>query len=250
MVKLDLHLFDWPSRHNVHLTLPLMLVLSFLLHAACAAVFQVAYPRSQPSPERSAGVYFLQPGTPEAAQMAPLLAASDPALFSPGQFFGRDVWKLPETVYVAGFDSEKPALSPLPALVPGPVLPAVLSTGPVVGKQQHIGAKTVDRAAGPSTVLKLGGGLAGRTVISPAEFQFSAPPKQGLIPAEFLMAVSPDGLPMHLFPQSSSGNEKLDRAALTYLAAARFSRDASSAESAWGTATFLWGADVDRKKEP
>jgi hypothetical protein len=248
-VKIDLHLFDWPSRHNVHLTLPLMLVLSFVLHAACAAVFQVAYPRSQASPERSAEVYFLQPGTPEAVQMAPLLAASDPALFSPGQLFGRDVWKLPETVYVASFDSEKPALSPLPATASGPVLPAVLSTGPVVGKQQHVEAKAVDRATGPPTVLKLGGALAGRTMTPPAEFLFSAPPKQGLIPAEFLIAVSPDGLPMHLFPQNSSGNEKLDRAALSYLAAARFSPDAAGNEPAWGTATFLWGADVERKTE-
>ncbi|MFZ4681631.1 MAG: hypothetical protein ACOYMS_03940 [Terrimicrobiaceae bacterium] len=249
-MKLDLHLFDWPSRHNVHLTLPLMLVLSFLLHAACAAVFQVAYPRSKASPERSATVYFLQPGTPEAAQMAPLLAASDPALFSPGQLFGRDGWKLPETVYVASFDSEKPALSPLPVPASASVLPAVLSTGPVVGKQQHVGSKTVDRAPGAPTVLKLSGELSGRTVTPPAEFHFSAPPKQGLIPAEFLIAVSPDGFPLHLFPQTSSGNEKLDRAALSYLAAARFSRDASQSEPVWGTATFLWGADVERKKAP
>ncbi len=249
-MKLDLHLFDWPSRHNVHLALPLMLVLSFLLHAACAVVFQVAYPRSQASPERSAQVFFLRPGSLEAVQMAPLLAASDPALFSPGHLFGRDSWKLPETLYVASFDSEKPALSPLPSLAPAAIFPAVTSTGPVIGKQQHTSATAVARAQGPSTVLKLGGALAERTVTPPAEFHFSAPPRQGLMPAEFLLAVSSDGRPLHLFPQRSSGNEKLDRAALRYLAGARFSPETTNNQMTWGTATFLWGVDVEREPKP
>ncbi|MEI6340005.1 MAG: hypothetical protein WCQ57_15720, partial [Verrucomicrobiota bacterium] len=64
-MKLHLHLFDWPSRHNVHLALPLMLVLSFVLHAACVVVFQVDYPRTHASPEHSAEVFFLCPGSPE-----------------------------------------------------------------------------------------------------------------------------------------------------------------------------------------
>ncbi len=78
-------------------------------------------------------------------------------------------------------------------------------------------------------------------------FNFSALavlPRQGPAPAEFLVAVSPDGLPMHLFPQQSSGNENLDRAALRYLAGCRFAAAPSEREPAWGTATFLWGADV------
>ena len=38
-MKLRIHLFEWPSRHNVHLALPLMLVLSFVLHAASIFLF-------------------------------------------------------------------------------------------------------------------------------------------------------------------------------------------------------------------
>ena len=38
--------------------------------------------------------------------------------------------------------------------------------------------------------------------------------------------------------------ENLDRAALQYLAGCRFAAAPSGRESAWGTATFLWGADV------
>lgn len=246
-MKLDLHLFDWPSRHNVHLALPLMLVLSFVLHAACVVVFQVAYPRSGASPERSAEVFFLRPGSPEAVQMAPLLTASDPALFSPGQLFGRDVWKLPETVYVASFDAEKPVLSALPAAESGLVLPPVTSFGPI---SRAPSGKQAAPEPGLPTALRLGGDLAGRVVTPPAEFHFLAPARQALAPAEFLICISPDGRPMHLFPQSSSGNEKLDRAALRYLAGARFSRDDPGGQPAWGTATFLWGADIEREKEP
>ncbi len=82
-MKLPLHLFAWPSRHNVYLALPLMIVLSLGLHIAGVAVFQVAYPRSHASLERSAEVYFLRAGSPEAARIAPLLAASDQPSFLP-----------------------------------------------------------------------------------------------------------------------------------------------------------------------
>ena len=43
-MKLRIHLFEWPSRHNVHLALPLMLVLSFALHAASMFLFHTSLP--------------------------------------------------------------------------------------------------------------------------------------------------------------------------------------------------------------
>ena len=95
-MKLRIHLFEWPSRHNVHLALPIMLVLSFFLHAACMFIFHATFPRSEGSRERSVAVYHLLPGSPEAAKVAPMLAASDPALFSSTKIFGHNVWKLPE----------------------------------------------------------------------------------------------------------------------------------------------------------
>lgn len=245
-MKLDRHLFEWPSRHHVHLALPLMLLLSFALHAACVFVFQVAYPRSHASRERPAQVYFLAPGSPVAARIEPLLAAEDPALFSPGQTFGRDAWKLPETSYVASFDSEAPSLAPLPPET-ATVQPA--AAGPVTsGAPERNAAKKP--GPGLPTALLLGGSLAGREVTPPEKFVFSAPPRQGLSAAEFLIAVSPDGRPLHLLPQRSSGNEAVDQAALRYLAGCRFSADASSPHPAWGTATFLWGTDVRRDETP
>jgi len=41
----------------------------------------------------------------------------------------------------------------------------------------------------------------------------------------------------------------LDRIALAYLAKCRFS-PVNDGQATWGAATFLWGSDVERRKEP
>lgn len=247
-MKFDRHLFDWPSRHNVHLALPAMLVVSFLLHAASAVVFQVTYPRPRPSPEHPARVFFLRPGSPDAVQVEPVLAAEDPALFSPAAVSGRGVWKVDGTEYVASFDAMTTALSPAPP-APGTSLPPVSpNPGPVT-------ARLAVRPPGPvvpglPTTVRLGGGLDDREATLPKTVEYSAPVRQRLTPAEFLVAVSPDGRPLHVFPQRSSGHESLDRIALRTLLATRFSRKDTPAEPAWGTVTFLWGNDIRSDKEP
>jgi hypothetical protein len=251
-VKLRIHLFEWPSRHNVHLALPIMLVLSFLLHVGSLFFFHATFPRSDGSPERAALVNYILPGSPEEAKLAPILAASDPALFSSAQVFGPDVWNLPESAYTASFDEEVPALKPLPSPPPSQFLPPDAGTAPVTV------AAIVPRAAplrqpAPPTVVQFGGALEARAWTPPANFQFSdvtALTRQGLAPAEFLVAVSPDGLPLHFFPQQSSGDENLDRAALRYVAGCRFTPAHSDKEPAWGTATFVWGGDIRQGAQP
>ncbi|CAN5690796.1 hypothetical protein BH09VER1_BH09VER1_04030 [soil metagenome] len=224
-----------------------MLVLSFFLHAACVLVFSVAYPHSTGRAARSAEVFFLRPGSPEAIQLAPLLEASDPALFSPGQVFGRHVWKLPATGYIPSFDLKTPSLEPLAPLALEPMLPP-LSETEFVGIREP---RPVKKEPGLSTALHLGDGLAGRAFTPPKNIAFTAP-RQGLAPTRFLLAVSPEGQPLHIIPlpDDVSGSESLDKAALRYLAATRFAPDPTGREPVWGTATFLWGADVVRENQP
>ena len=238
-------LFEWPSRHNVHVALPLFLLFSFLVHAATVLIFQAGYPHTHTTPPHSAQVYFLRPGSAEAAAIAPMLAASDPSLFSPAQAINRHVWDLPEAGYVPSFDSQKPSLAPMPVRTKDPmvlemILPQISPASPQL---------PLKSSAGLPTQVELGGELKGRTLTPPPGVIFSAPPRQGLAPVEFLVGVSPEGLPLHLFPQSSSGNEALDRAALAYLAKCRFA-PVSAGQDSWGTATFHWGSDVERRKEP
>lgn len=241
-MKLRIHLFEWPSRHNVHLALPIMLVLSFFLHAACMFIFRATFARTEGSRERSVVVYHLLRGSPEATKIAPMLAASDPALFSSTQVFGRNVWNLPEAAYVASFDEEAAALAPLPAPPPALFLLPESGTAPI--DAAAFVPKPLKREPALTTAVQFSGDLEKRAWTPPESFEFSALavlPRQGLVPAEFLVAVSPEGLPMHFFLQRSSGNENLDRAALQYLAGCRF---ATAPETSWGTVTFVWGADV------
>jgi hypothetical protein len=249
-VKLE-HLFDWPSRHHVHLALPVMLVISAGLHVAGILVFQQTHTRAKARTEHAARAYFLAPGSAEATRLAPLLAAADPALFSPAHPSARDVWKLPETTYTASFDSTPPALLNAPPAAPGIQLPPVSSAGPV--------ARDFTASAGPRkpqpglpTAVTFGRQLAGRTVTPPENFSFGVIPADGLkslAPAEFLMAVSPEGRPLYFFLRNSSGSELLDRAALRYLTETRFEAREES-EPAWSSAIFHWGADVTRPPAP
>lgn len=239
-------LFDWPTRHHVHLVLPLMLIVSFGLHAVGVVVFRASHPRSQPSPERPAQIWFLPPGSPEAAKVMPMLEASDPALFSPGQISARDITSRPDTAYVPSFDSESPALAPMP-----PEAKTVLSpVGPVIAGIRPESRKRTPPPKQPGivTMLKPGGGLAGREVALPADAAFQALARQDLLPLEFLVSVSPQGRPLYLFPMNTSGNESIDREALQVLARARFSSSADESDPVWGTATFFWGVDVHREK--
>ena len=150
-MKLRIHLFEWPSRHNVHLALPLMLVLSFALHAASMFLFHTSFPRSNGSAERIASVTYILPGSPEASKLAPILAASDPALFSSADV-GPNVWNLPNTSYVASFDEETPELKPLPRPGPSEFLPPDPGTAPVTVATIVPKASPVSQPAPPTTL--------------------------------------------------------------------------------------------------
>ena len=249
-MKLE-HLFDWPSRHHVHLALPVMLVISAGLHIAGLLVFQQAHTRAKTHTERGATAYFLAPGSAEAAKLAPLLAASDPALFSPAHPSVRDIWKLPETTYTASFDANAPALLTAPTPSSKVQLPPVSSSGPVT--RDFAPAPVFQKPQpGIPTAVTFGRELAGRTVTPPENFSFAVVPADGLKslePAKFLIAVSPEGRTLYFFPRQSSGSEALDRAALRYLAETRFAAGNES-EPAWSSATFHWGADVLRRPAP
>ena len=224
-MKLRIHLFEWPSRHNVHLALPIMLVLSFLLHAA--SLFHLS------------GDFSAFGGQSRAVRdgLLPLAGLSgsgkdraDAGRFGSGIVFFRKDFRARRMEAPADrlrcelrrrrARSRAPAGSASvaisPALIPErrPVAVAAFVPKPVAAS----GAGGSDHACGSAGHWKDAPGLLRRTLTF---LHVTALPRQGLAPAEFLVAVSPDGLPMHFFPQRSSGNEDLDRAALRYLAGCR-----------------------------
>jgi hypothetical protein len=246
-MKLPIHLFDWPSRHNVHLALPLLLFLSFVLHASCVLIFQIYYPRAQAPALRSAQVYYLEPGSPEAKALAPLLEAADPALFSPAEPLGPSMTKLPGSEYVASFENQDTVLEPLPA--------TEQDNRPALAPfrvESAFPAPSATPVPGLLTQVRLGGGLADRKLTPPTDFIFNAP-FQSIASVEFLVEVSPDGTPRHVipvYPADGSGVEAIDRSALAYLLQSKFSPVEGASDPVWGTAKFLWGTDVQRRREP
>lgn len=242
------YLFEWPSRHNVHIALPLLLIVSFFMHAVGVLLFQVTYPKSSTPSARSAQVVFLMPGSREANLIQPMLGASDPALFSPAQAFDRDRRDLPETSYIASFDASRPSLAPLPAG----------KTSSMASTSRYFDQKVSEtlspsRLPGPATQVTFGGDLAGRSFTPPDAGQLPLPALQGLASAEFLIAVSSEGAVQHIIPQAAPGEEAVDPEALSYalryLARARFAPQPGDRPS-WGTASFEWGADIQARPHP
>ena len=238
-MRLPAQLSSWPSRHNVPIALTLFLFVSFLLHGVCVLIFQITYPHSQSTPLRTAEVYFLRADSPEARSMAPLLAASDPALFSPAQF--RTGEPGDEISYVASFDARSPSLESAPSVPPSPAT----FPGPASREvKTRIGAP---EGTVLPTKVQLEGLLAGRQLTPPPDVPFLAAGRD-FAPAEFLVAVSPEGQILHVFQQIPSKDDVLDNSALLYLKKARLSPSGDT-EPVWGTVRFLWGADIQRKTD-
>lgn len=240
-------LFEWPSRHNVHLALPLMMVLAFLFHVGGIFLFQASYPTDTRPEIRSAQVYFLRPGSPEAASVMPLITARDPGLFSPSSSEERDIWKLPATEYTPSFEKVRPRMEAFPA-PPPEGLDRVWSPAPVAYPSLHQQIQASKLVAAPTRIVGADE-LHARSFDLLSDVSFSALEQQNLKPTAFLVAVAPEGTVKYALPQSSSGNETLDAQALSALRKGKFS-PIQADRDAWGIISFYWGSDVTRQTAP
>ncbi len=235
----DSLIFEWPGRHHLHLLLPLTILLAALLHAGLFFVFSIIYPRPENTALEPAQVYFISPGSEDAARLEMLMHSSDSAVFAPGR--GLDLPEpVPPVAYTPQYDSDKPALAPLPA--PERALTqAPLFSGPVPlgGKKP----KATSPAAAPApTKLISSDTLAGRIPSLPEGIVFQIPLGVDPEPAVFLVAVRGDGRTSHVFPQHSSGDASLDLRAAAVLRGLIFSPD--PAGESWGFVTFQWGNNL------
>ncbi len=77
-----LHVFQWPSRHQIRLALPALLVISLVIHLAGLYLVRASLPlRGVAMPPQAVAV-TLYPSTEDSA----LLGASDPSWLEPGRF--------------------------------------------------------------------------------------------------------------------------------------------------------------------
>lgn len=237
--------FHWPSRHSVHLLLPLMLMVSGLLHVAGIWVFGLARSEGTPKRVRPAVSYFASPAVGTPADILRSIAARDPSLYS------AMASEIPAATPIGGTDYQPLYQEFIPTFEPLPD-PAVADLPPIVPR----GALTPPRPPLPTF-------SPAKTVPSRVEFDHALEARlkpvrillpgtlpKGVAPAPstFLIAVDPDGHIRFAFPMDSSGSEALDRAALRTLRTMRLREAPGSEAETWGSCTFFWGNDVSKEE--
>lgn len=241
--------FDWPSRHAVHVALPAMMIVSVLLHGVGLLVFQLRPPAEPLSTRRSASVYFLSPTAADTGNIVPMIASADPSLFSAATSEDRDIWLLPSSDYSPSFDGLRQKFASLPEesqAAPSSLLSFDSVRAGGRGTTPPLATQTL-----LPTKIALDGDHSGMVFEMAPGITFMAPERKNLFPLEFLIASGPDGHLLHAFPLVSSGDEQIDRAALRGLMGGRVKTPTDSpGKVLWGRATFLWGSDVQRVPTP
>lgn len=237
-------LFDWPVRHAVHLGLPVALLLSVIIHIGGLAAFGLRPTPSARLPGEAV-VYWLDAAGAPGEILARMAEAADPSLFSGMAIEEEGGDFLPAVAYVPAYESWKPEFLPAPDFGNDRPLPAMLE-GPIVEAAPH----PVLPAEAPPRPTRLTFSENVRDRISslpPVDDAFSAPSKQSLLPAEFLIGISPSGSVLHAFLLSGSGYEPLDQTAQAAVLSMSFT-PAANPNITWTTATFLWGSDIRRTR--
>ncbi len=235
----DTLIFEWQGRHHLHPMLPLTIVLAAILHAGLFFAFSILYPRPENSGPNPAQIFFVPPGSPDAARMQGLLRSSDPAVFAPG--LGLDLPDpFPPVAYVPRYVSDKPTLDPLPPATKSD-FPRSAPAGPVPVWSGNPKSPEVRPAPAP-TKLVAGGALSERVPSLPKETLFMVQAGFDPEPAVFLISVRENGQVAHIFLQHGSGDTELDAKAINLLRWNKFSPSQTGDE--WGFVTFQWGRDM------
>ncbi len=237
-------LFDWASAQDGVRRLALWLLAAAALHAGAYLLFRVTYPTPTPARISDATLYVLLPNSPEVRRLAPFLAAADPALFAPEKMHGQEMLAPSIPAYEPSYAVATPQLEPLPDFQSRILPPLVRDFGPVPVADAPLAAVRQPLPARDTQVV-FSAALQPRAPKKWPKARFAARPGDQLAPAQFLIAVAPDGRVLHVFKDGKTG--VLDDAASQFLTALWFQRGPDSHVS-WGTATFHWGLDVKREE--
>lgn len=242
------HLLDWESRQAAPRRLALWIVVAVVLHAAALVAFRLVPPsvdRSEPSSE--AVIALALPGTQAGETLARWLDLRDPALFAAERSDRANRFDPAPPPYRPSFmDVAAPAL-PMPERSERLLPPLPTSSSPVAISGGRRMAEDTPKEASSETEIRFSGALENRAVVERGEFTFVARPGDLLQPAEFLIAVGPDGHVLHGFEQTGTTFEPLNAQASAALHELRFEPGPGIQ---WGAATFYWGDDVERRREP
>lgn len=232
-------IFDWPSRHILHLALPFALLVAVMLHVAFFYFFTIVYPTTSPIVPGRAQVYHIPPDSPDAERLAAILRTADPAVFAPGRGLsrGQDV---PTAAYTPQYFSTVLPFAPLPSQVNEARRVVAFRALSDATRQRP------DPVSSLPTTWRASGALGERLPAMSATF--TPLPGEVLEATTVLVGVRGDGTVAHTIPQSSSGHLRRDAQALISLQDVRFVPGAP--DLVWGIVTFSWGSDVRMGEVP
>jgi hypothetical protein len=211
------HVFHWPSVYPIRLLLPVMLVVSVLLHAAGLYLVRAeAAPRGVALPPRPARITVLPDG---AASV--LLAARDPSWLDPGRYRDRLLpaprWQRPPRA----LQPETPALVAAP---PGPAAETWISALPPLAVRARLEPSSAPQAPGLAPVtarFDAGGPEVTEEVLERLRAAAPAGAAPGL-PTEMLVVLDASGAARHVWLLRSCGVPALDSAAQRAVQLSRF----------------------------
>jgi hypothetical protein len=238
-------LFDWV--HDSRRLLALWLLVAIGLHAGAYALFRLRYPAPETPRISNATLYVLPPGSPQAARLAPFLAAADPALLAPERYDPSVAGVEPAIPpYQPSYAAAAPELAPLPDPQHRILPPLLRDFGPVP-IADAVARRTPLPPPHSATRIQFSAELLDRAPREIPKAKFTARPGDSLPAASFLISVAPDGRVLQVLPEGTGPNEALIDAASRLLMRLRFARGRDS-RITWGAATFHWGLDVKREE--
>ena len=232
-------LFEWPIRQAPRLALPGCILVAAIIQAGMIVLFSISYTTPSDVQPASPQIYFIPPDSATARQIAPWLAANDPAIFSP-QYDTRDALPAPPPLkYRPSYEEPPPPLRPLPVEATRPVEPPALPQMADILRTASAALPAATSTPTLRTVVHWQDELAGRALRSPASAPLPVALSPSAQPALYEVEVSPEGIPMHSVVLNSSGDPGSDEVGNVWIHAQRFQ---SGDQSSWGRVLLLWGA--------
>jgi hypothetical protein len=210
------HVFHWPATYPIRLLLPLMLLVSVLVHAAALYLVRAQTPaRGVALPPLPARITMV-PGGPESV----LLAARDPSWLDPGRYRDR---MLPVPRWQRPWRALQPELPPFVS-APARVRPETWVTAlpPLSVRARFEPRGEILPRALASVTARFDGAGPEVTPDVLARLRSAAPADPPGLPTELLVVLDPTGEARHVWLLRSCGVPSLDAAAVRAVQLSRF----------------------------
>lgn len=243
-------LFEWPIRRSPRLTLPLCIVAAAVVQTGIVILFSISYTPPSAKLPSAPRFYFLPPDSAAARRLGPWLEANDPAIFSPRRATAAAVPAPPPLSYRPSYEEPPPPLRPLPAgkeeAIEPPFIPVALTAAGDIGRVKKTVVATPIPT--PETAVRWLDDLSRREITN--AIALPVPPRTLgapalLQPAQYQVAIGPEGIPRSCVLIDPSGDPAADEAGRMWILGQRFTPGNGTS---WGRVLILWAPQASAKQ--